>query len=77
MFSVWKDMVISSAHNLRDYKGRCENLHGHNWTVRLVVEGEALDKTGMLVDFADLDHAMREVVFPYDHIYFKIGRAHV
>jgi 6-pyruvoyltetrahydropterin/6-carboxytetrahydropterin synthase len=71
MYTVWKDRWISSAHNLREYKGKCENLHGHNWRVRVVVAGDALDKTGLLVDFADLDAAMEDVCRRYDHIYFN------
>jgi 6-pyruvoyltetrahydropterin/6-carboxytetrahydropterin synthase len=71
MFKVWKETVISSAHNLRGYKGACENLHGHNWRVRVTVSGERLDGAGLLVDFEDLDRAMKEVCGRYDHIYFN------
>lgn len=70
-YTVWKEGVISSAHNLRNYKGKCENLHGHNWRVRVSVSGDRLDATGLLIDFADLGRAMEEVCGRLDHIYFN------
>ena len=42
---------FSAAHNLRGYKGKCEELHGHNWKVEVSLESARLDKTGMVVDF--------------------------
>ena len=55
------------AHALRNYKGRCENVHGHNWKVRVVIEGEKLDATGMLVDFLDVKSLMGEIIDRIDH----------
>ena len=43
MFEVAVEQSFASAHALRNYKGRCENVHGHNWKVRVVIEGEKLD----------------------------------
>ena len=67
MFEVAVEQSFASAHALRNYKGRCENVHGHNWKVRVVIEGEKLDATGMLVDFLDVKSFMREILDRIDH----------
>jgi 6-pyruvoyltetrahydropterin/6-carboxytetrahydropterin synthase len=67
MFEVAVEQVFASAHALRNYKGRCENVHGHNWKVRVVIEGEQLDETGMLVDFLDVKSLMAGIIDRIDH----------
>ena len=64
---VMIQMSFSAAHYLRDYVGKCANLHGHNYKVEVHVRGRKLDKTGMLIDFADLKAATRRVVDYLDH----------
>ncbi|MBR4555424.1 MAG: 6-carboxytetrahydropterin synthase QueD, partial [Ruminococcus sp.] len=60
-----------SAHFLAGYKGKCANIHGHRWTVRVTVSGEELissgEKRGMLIDFADLKAAVRTLADELDH----------
>lgn len=58
---------FASAHQLREYKGKCENLHGHNWRVLVRVKGERLDTTGMLMDFGDLKKLLKKVLDSLDH----------
>src|SRR5215470_8576561 len=67
MFEVAVEQDFASAHALRNYKGRCENVHGHNWKVRVVIEGERLDDTGLLVDFLDVKRLMGEIIGAIDH----------
>ena len=67
MFEVAVEQGFASAHALRNYKGRCENTHGHNWKVIVVIEGEKLDPTGMLVDFLDVKLWMAEIIDRIDH----------
>ena len=67
MFEVAVEQGFASAHALRNYKGRCENVHGHNWKVQVVIEGEKLDETGMLVDFLDVKRLMGDIVDRLDH----------
>ena len=62
---------FSSAHNLREYKGKCEDLHGHNWKVDVVLKGGKLDKTGMLVDFKEAKKWMNKVLGRLDHTYLN------
>ncbi|MCA6084892.1 6-carboxytetrahydropterin synthase QueD [Candidatus Endomicrobiellum agilis] len=58
---------FSSAHCLREYKGKCENLHGHNWKIRAAFYGTKLDDTGMLMDFADIKAHLDKIVAYLDH----------
>jgi 6-pyruvoyltetrahydropterin/6-carboxytetrahydropterin synthase len=67
MFEIAVEQGFASAHALRNYKGRCENIHGHNWKVQVVIEGEKLDPTGMLVDFIDVKHLMADIIDVIDH----------
>jgi 6-pyruvoyltetrahydropterin/6-carboxytetrahydropterin synthase len=67
MFEVAVEQGFASAHALRNYKGRCENTHGHNWRVEVVIEGETLDEAGMLVDFIDVKNLMAAIIDPIDH----------
>jgi len=67
MYEVMIQEEFSAAHALRGYRGKCENLHGHNWKVEVYVRGERLDETGMLVDFKDVKEATREVMRYLDH----------
>lgn len=67
MFEVSIDYSFAAGHALRNYKGKCENVHGHNYKVRVTVQGETLDSTGLLVDFADLRRAAKTIVDRLDH----------
>ena len=59
---VYREVQFSSAHRLRNYHGKCENLHGHNWRVRLFVTRESLDKTGFVMDFKVLDAVLKNIM---------------
>ncbi len=67
MFKVFKDTEFSAAHNLREYKGRCENLHGHNWKVRLQLVATELDSLGMVIDFEEVKNALTTIISKLDH----------
>jgi 6-pyruvoyltetrahydropterin/6-carboxytetrahydropterin synthase len=67
MFHVSVEDTFSSGHALRGYRGKCENVHGHNYRVRVTVEGPALDSIGLLVDFTLLKQVMREIIGRLDH----------
>src|SRR5687767_9969161 len=67
MFEVQVEQTFAAGHALRNYKGKCENVHGHNYRVRVTVAGEQLDDTGLLVDFADIKRVMREAIGRLDH----------
>ena len=67
MFTVFKDFSFSAAHQIRGHMGGCQNLHGHNYRVRVYVRARELDSLGMVIDFADLKKIVAEVVDPFDH----------
>jgi len=72
MYNIKADAEFSSAHNLREcYKGKCEDLHGHNWKVEAVVEREGLDKAGMVFDFKFLKTELKAVLEKLDHKYLN------
>jgi 6-pyruvoyltetrahydropterin/6-carboxytetrahydropterin synthase len=58
---------FGAAHQLRDFGGKCENLHGHNWKIEVYVTGERLDKTGLLMDFGILKKATQKALDTLDH----------
>ncbi len=62
---------FAAAHNLRNFRGKCENLHGHNWKVEVVLRGERLDESGMLVDFGEVKAITREALGELDHKYLN------
>jgi 6-pyruvoyltetrahydropterin/6-carboxytetrahydropterin synthase len=66
-FEVMIERNFSSAHQLRGYRGKCENLHGHNYRVEIYARGRELDNIGLLVDFGELKAAADEVVQYLDH----------
>jgi 6-pyruvoyltetrahydropterin/6-carboxytetrahydropterin synthase len=67
MFEVSVEQTFAAGHALRNYKGACENVHGHNFKVRVTIEGERLDETGMLVDFLDVKKYMGDIIARLDH----------
>jgi 6-pyruvoyltetrahydropterin/6-carboxytetrahydropterin synthase len=71
MYEISVDESFAAAHNLRDYHGKCEDLHGHNYKVRVVVAGTQLDATGLLYDFVHLKQVIQEVIRSLDHKYLN------
>ena len=67
MHEVTVEADFSSGHYLRNYHGRCENPHGHNYKVRVRLAGAELDQTGLLLDFKMLKQVMRPVIDRIDH----------
>jgi 6-pyruvoyltetrahydropterin/6-carboxytetrahydropterin synthase len=67
MFEVSVEHSFAAGHALRNYKGKCENVHGHNYRVQVTVAGEKLNDAGLLVDFSDLRREIRVLVARFDH----------
>ena len=67
MFEVTVEAGFSSGHYLRNYRGKCENPHGHNYRVFVTLIGKELDEAGLLLDFRLLKQVMRPVVDRLDH----------
>src|ERR1700737_3032580 len=67
MFQVSVDEVFSAGHALRGYRGKCENTHGHNYKVRITLQGPQLDSIGLLCDFVHLKRIIRGIIELLDH----------
>jgi len=67
MFQVSVEETFSAGHALRGYHGKCENPHGHNYRVRVTLEGAQLDSIGLLCDFTELKQVMRGIIARLDH----------
>ena len=67
MYEIRVQSDFSAAHFLKDYNGKCENLHGHNYRVYAHAKGEKLDDGGMLIDFSKLKGALKSVCNELDH----------
>ena len=71
MFQVSVDEEFAAGHALRGYRGKCENPHGHNYKVRVTLQGESLNKIGLLYDFVDLKEAIHSSIRKLDHQYMN------
>lgn len=71
MYSLVSKASFDSAHFLAQYEGKCRNIHGHRWTVKVEIFGEKLQengsKRGMLIDFGELKSELKKLVDFYDH----------
>jgi len=71
MFNIKVAASFSSAHNLRGYKGQCEDLHGHNWKVVVKVAAKNLCKIGMVMDFRIVKDELNKIIDKLDHKYLN------
>src|SRR4029077_7436786 len=67
MFEVTVEDTFAAGPYPRNYKGKCENPHGHNYKIRVTLAGKELDRAGLLLDFKDLRGVMRHVIERLDH----------
>ena len=67
MHTICKDFTFAAAHAIRGHTRGCQNLHGHNYRVRVYLQAARLDELGMVLDFADLKAMMQEILGPFDH----------
>jgi 6-pyruvoyltetrahydropterin/6-carboxytetrahydropterin synthase len=71
MYELVVESEFSAAHRLREYRGACERLHGHNYRVEMVVASEKLDALGMVADFRELKRLLQEAAERYDHAFLN------
>lgn len=71
MYIITTESSFDSAHFLAGYDGKCKNIHGHRWTIKLEVFGENLNTSnhlrGMVVDFGDIKKELRKLADYFDH----------
>ncbi|MCX7698472.1 MAG: 6-carboxytetrahydropterin synthase QueD [Candidatus Goldbacteria bacterium] len=62
---------FSAAHNLRNYKGKCEHIHGHNYLVTVTFASKKTNKDGLVIDFSILKNILKKVIDKIDHKYLN------
>ena len=67
MYTICVEDWFAAAHYLRNYHGKCENPHGHNYRVKVYVSGTQLDEGGMLIDFSVLKKHLKSALESLDH----------
>jgi len=67
MFEICVEHTFAAGHALRNYRGKCERVHGHNYRVQVAMEGPELDETGLLYDFTELKKQLRATSEYLDH----------
>lgn len=67
MFELTVEETFAAGHALRNYRGKCENVHGHNYRVELTLAGKELDEAGLLLDFVEIRRLLHAVVDRMDH----------
>jgi 6-pyruvoyltetrahydropterin/6-carboxytetrahydropterin synthase len=67
MFEVTIEETFAAGHALRNYRGKCENVHGHNYRCQVTIAGTELDSIGLLVDFVELKKTVHAVLDRMDH----------
>lgn len=70
--TLTKEFTFSAAHCLPNYKGNCENLHGHTYKLQVTVKGKINRKTGMIIDFHELNDIVKKIILDkLDHTYLN------
>ncbi len=67
MFEGCIEKTFAAGHSLRNYRGKCENVHGHNYRVQVTAAGPELNSIGLLLDFVELKKHVNEIVDRLDH----------
>jgi 6-pyruvoyltetrahydropterin/6-carboxytetrahydropterin synthase len=70
-YEITVEDFFSAAHQLRDYEGDCERLHGHNWKVEVSLTSQKLNKYGMVIDFKELKRLIKDILGELDHRYLN------
>ncbi len=71
MYSLCTEESFDSAHFLKDYIGKCSNIHGHRWRVVAEISSKTICESGqtkgMVVDFGDFRGYLRKLTEEFDH----------
>ncbi|GIW22381.1 MAG: 6-carboxy-5,6,7,8-tetrahydropterin synthase [Candidatus Sericytochromatia bacterium] len=70
-FELSIELEFCAAHILKGHKGKCSNLHGHNYKVEVCISGNKLNEIGILLDFADIKESVNKVIEKLDHKYLN------
>lgn len=67
MFEISVRKHFDAAHYLREYNGKCEELHGHRFEVVVSLKSDKLNEIGLAYDFTELKRLLGEILDKYDH----------
>ncbi len=71
MFRLMVESGFAAAHQLKEYEGKCEGLHGHNWRVQVMVKTDRLNSIGLGIDFKILKDILNEILSKLDHTFLN------
>jgi len=71
MYELTVIVEFEAAHRIVDYPGKCNRLHGHNWSAEVTVKGKKLNELGMLIDFKELKKEVNKTIDKLDHVYLN------
>ena len=71
MYELTVKAEFEAAHKIENYPGKCERLHGHNWIVEAIVQGDTLNELGILIDFKILKAELNKILEELDHQYLN------
>ena len=71
MFELKVISDFAAAHQLRNFRGNCEKLHGHNWKVEVILSGDKLNEAGLLIDFREVKEATDRILKELDHSFLN------
>jgi 6-pyruvoyltetrahydropterin/6-carboxytetrahydropterin synthase len=73
MYSITTEASFDAAHFLKNYNGKCKNIHGHRWRIILEIQSENLKKDlqekGMITDFGNIKRDLKELADKFDHTF--------
>lgn len=67
MYEITVEQFFEAAHFLRGYRGKCENIHGHRYTVRVRLKTGKLNEIGLAYDFTDVKRHLKSIIERFDH----------
>jgi 6-pyruvoyltetrahydropterin/6-carboxytetrahydropterin synthase len=71
MYKIKVITRFAAAHQLRNFRGKCERLHGHNWKIEISLTGQKLNDAGLLIDFKDVEEATNGILEELDHSFLN------
>ena len=71
MFELKVITGFAAAHQLRNFRGNCEKLHGHNWKVEVILSGDKLNEAGLLIDFREVKEVTDRILKELDHSFLN------
>ena len=68
MYEIVVEQHFDAAHFLRGYRGKCENVHGHRYTIRVRLKASKLNDIGLAYDFTDIKNHLKSIIAGLDHV---------